>query len=255
MAASTQLNPPAAERKVALITGAARRVGAEIARVLQGAGIDVVLHYRGSAEAAHRLAETLNAQRTHSAYCVQGDLLQAAEVERVAEQAIAWRGRLDFLVNNASTFYATPLGRITHADWSDLMGSNLYAPLFLTQACAPELRRNQGAVVNLVDIHVLRPLLHYSVYCCAKAGLWTLTQALAQELAPEVRVNGVAPGAVLLPEAQDNAETHDDMVARTPLQRAGEPADVAGAVLFLLRDAPYITGQIVPVDGGRSVVE
>jgi len=246
---------PSAARKTALITGAARRVGAEIARTLQRSGVDVLLHYRGSEGEAASLAADLNAERPDSAYCLQGDLLRPDDLERVAAEAVAWRGRLDFLINNASTFYPTPLGDITRAHWDDLIGSNLQVPLFLTQACAPALRRCRGAVVNLVDIHALRPLRQYAVYSCAKAGLWTLTQALAQEMAPEVRVNGVAPGAVLLPEEVMNAETHDAMVARTPLQRAGDPRDVAGAVLFLLCDAPYITGQVLPVDGGRSAVQ
>jgi pteridine reductase len=239
-------------QEVALITGAARRIGAEIARTLHRAGINVLLHYRGSREAAATLAAELNAERPDSARLLQADLLDERATTQLGARAVAEYGHLNYLVNNASTFYATPLGSITGEHWHDLMGSNLKAPLFLTQACAPALRETGGAVVNIVDIHALRPLKDYPLYSAAKAGLWALTQAFARELGPEVRVNGVAPGAILLPEDEANVYTHDSMVERTALKRQGHPSDIARTVLFLLRDAPYITGQVVPVDGGRS---
>jgi pteridine reductase len=238
--------------EVALITGAARRIGAEIARSLHRAGINVILHYRGSREAAATLAEEFNRDRPDSARLLQADLLDVEAVKELAERATEQYGHLDFLVNNASTFYPTPVGEITRQHWDDLMGSNLKAPLFLTQACAPALRARHGAVVNIVDIHALRPLKGYPVYSAAKAGLWALTQAYAHELGPEVRVNGVAPGAILLPEDEANVASHHSMVERTPLRRPGHPSDIARTVLFLLREAPYINGQVVPVDGGRS---
>ncbi len=239
-------------REVALITGAARRIGAEIARTLHRAGVNVLLHYRGSREAAATLAAELNAQRADSALLLQADLLDPRALEDLGERAAAAYGHLDYLVNNASTFYPTPIGEITGEQWEDLMGSNLKAPLFLTQACAPALRATGGAVVNIVDIHAQRPLKGYPLYSTAKAGLWALTQAFARELGPEVRVNGVAPGAILMPESEANMYSHHEMVERTALKRQGHPADIARTVLFLLREAPYITGQVIPVDGGRS---
>lgn len=241
-----------ADHEVVLITGAARRIGAEIARTLHRAGVNVLLHYRGSREAAATLAAELNAERPDSVRLLQADLLDPRKVADLGARAVAEYGHLNYLVNNASTFYATPVGSITEAHWEDLMGSNLKAPLFLTQACAPALRAAGGAVVNIVDIHALRPLKGYPLYSAAKAGLWALTQAFARELGPEVRVNGVAPGAILLPEDEANVYTHEMMVERTALKRQGQPADIARTVLFLLREAPYITGQVIPVDGGRS---
>lgn len=239
-------------QEVALITGAARRIGAEISRTLHRAGVNVLLHYRGSREAAATLAAELNAARPDSVRLLQADLLESRKLTDLGKRAVAEYGHLNYLVNNASTFYPTPLGEITGEHWEDLMGSNLKAPLFLTQACASALRESGGAVVNIVDIHALRPLKGYPLYSAAKAGLWALTQAFARELGPEVRVNGVAPGAILMPEAEANMYTHDEMVERTVLKRQGQPADIARTVLFLLREAPYITGQVIPVDGGRS---
>jgi len=239
-------------REVVLITGAARRIGAEIARTLHRAGVNVLLHYRGSREAAATLAEELNAKRPDSARLLQADLLDPRRLSDLGERAVAAYGHLNYLVNNASTFYPTPVGEITGEQWDDLMGSNLKAPLFLTQACTPALRATAGAVVNIVDIHAQRPLKGYPLYSAAKAGLWALTQAFARELGPEIRVNGVAPGAILMPEAEANQYSHREMVDRTALKRQGHPADIAGTVLFLLREAPYITGQVIPVDGGRS---
>ena len=237
---------------VVLITGGARRIGAAITRDLHAAGLDVVVHCRRSLAEATALTDELNARRPDSARPLQADLLDPQALESLAAQAREFRGRLDGLINNASTFYPTPVGEITMAHWDDLMGSNVRAPLFLTQACAPALRASGGGVVNIVDIHALRPLSGYPVYSAAKAGLWALTQSLARELGPEVRVNGVAPGAILSPEDPANFGTHEAMVERTALKRAGDPADIARTVRFLLLEAPYITGQVIPVDGGRS---
>ena len=240
------------ERRVVLITGGARRIGAAIARELHAAGLDVIVHCRRSRADAEALTDELNARRPDSARPLQADLLDPQAPEALAREAHAWRGRLDFLVNNASTFYPTPVGEITMAHWDDLMGSNVRAPLFLTQACTPALRASGGAVVNIVDIHALRPLSGYPVYSAAKAGLHALTQSLARELGPEVRVNGVAPGAILTPEDPANVAPHEAMVERTALKRPGDPADIARTVRFLLLESPYITGQVIPVDGGRS---
>lgn len=238
-----------------LITGAARRIGASIARTLHAAGARVVLHCHRSREQAERLADELNGARPASCAVVQADLLRLEALEALVEQAASAFGRLDGLVNNASSFHATPFGRIQPAQWEDLVGSNLRAPLFLSQAAAPRLRQARGAIVNVVDIHAERPLRDYLVYSVAKSGLAGLTRALALELAPEVRVNGVAPGAILWPESADHfaAGERERITAQTPLGRIGNPADVAGAVKYLLFDAPFVTGQVMAVDGGRGI--
>jgi pteridine reductase len=239
--------------KVALVTGAARRIGAAIATGLHAAGADVVIHYRGSATAAGALAGVLNAARPDSATTLCADLAEGAGLQGLVDAAAAWRGRLDVLVNNASSFYPTPVGNITEASWNDLIGANLKAPLFLSQAALPHLRRSLGVIVNIVDIHARRPLREHSVYGSAKAGLAMLTRALAKDLAPEVRVNGVSPGAILWPEQGLDEATREAILRQIPLGRVGEPADVAACVLYLVRDAPYVTGQIIAVDGGRSI--
>lgn len=239
---------------VILVTGAARRVGAEIARHLHASGARVALHYRHSAEEANRLAGQLNALRAGSAFAVGGDLARDGLPERVAGEVLTRFGRVDGLVNNASSFFPTEIGEIDRAAWDDLIGSNLKGPLFLTQALAPSLRAQRGAVVNIVDIHAEQPLRHYLLYSVAKSGLAGLTRALALELAPEVRVNGVSPGPIDWPEdGQFSPEERTRIVAHTLLQRTGNPADIARTVRFLLFDAPYITGQILAVDGGRSI--
>ncbi len=238
--------------KVVLITGAARRIGAELARTLHAAGASTVLHHRNSAAEAAELARSLNALRPHSAVTLQADLLETAAIPRLAADAASAFGRLDILVNNASSFFPTPLGQIEERHWNDLVGTNLKAPLFLAQAAARELKTARGLIVNLVDIHALRPLRHYPVYSIAKAGLVALTRSLARELAPEVRVNAVAPGPVLWPEAMD-PDLKQEIIARTLLKRAGSPLDVARAVLFFAAHAPYVTGQVLAVDGGRSL--
>jgi len=239
--------------RVALVTGAARRIGAAIASALHAAGAHVAVHYRGSADDAARLVADLNARRPDSAAAFRADLLQTDAIPALVADVAGWHGRLDVLVNNASTFYPTPLGTITEAQWDDLVGSNLKVPLFLTQAAAPYLRSARGCIVNIVDIHAQRPLRRHLVYGPAKAGLAMLTRALARELAPDVRVNGISPGAILWPQADMNAATKSKILDRVPLARAGDPADIAGCVLYLVRDATYVTGQIIAVDGGRSI--
>lgn len=245
------MNPDSAP--VVLVTGGARRVGAEITRQLHARGARVVVHYRSSADEAEALANALNARRADSVRCVAGDLALADMPERVCDAAVACWDRLDAVVNNASSFYPTAIGEIDALAWDELVGSNLRGPLFLSQAAAPQLRAAGGAIVNIVDIHAERPLKGYPLYCAAKAGLLGLTRALATELAPEVRVNGVSPGPILWPEdGQFPGAEREHIVADTLLRREGSPADIARTVAFLLFDAPYITGQIIAVDGGRS---
>jgi pteridine reductase len=237
-----------------LITGGARRVGAAIARELHAAGANLAIHYRKSGAEAQALADQLNAARAGSAATVQADLMDIGRLPALVECAVRSFGALDVLVNNASTFYATKIGEITPAAFDDLFGTNLRAPLFLSQAAAPELRKARGLIINIVDIHALRPLRHYTTYCAAKAALHMLTRSLAKELGPEVRVNGISPGPVLWPEggAGDPA-VRDKVIQRTILQRMGSPTDIARTALFFAADAPFITGQILAVDGGRSV--
>jgi pteridine reductase len=239
--------------KTALITGGARRVGAVIARTLHAAGANLVVHYRRSASEAAQLADELNGRRTNSAVTMQADLLDIAKLPSLVEFAQRTFGGLDVLVNNASSFYPTPIGEITPAAWDDLVGSNLKVPLFLSQAAAPALRKSNGLIVNIVDIHSLRPLRNYTVYCAAKAGLHMLTRSLAKELGPDVRVNGISPGPVMWPEGQSDDGAREKIVESTLLKRMGTPEDIARTVLFFASSAPFITGQILAVDGGRSV--
>jgi pteridine reductase len=243
------------QHRAVLITGAARRIGAAIARTLHAAGVDVVLHYRQSRAEAEALAAELERQRPRSAQVVQGDLLDVDALPALVEAATRAFGGLDGLVNNASSFHATPFGRMRAADWDELLGSNVRAPLFLAQAAAAALRERRGAIVNIVDIHADRPLRDFPIYSIAKSGLAGLTRALALEMGPEVRVNGVAPGAILWPDddASFPADERSRIVAQTPLGSVGRPEDVAGAVKYLLLDAPFVTGQILAVDGGRAI--
>ena len=242
------------EGKVALVTGAARRVGAAIARRLHAAGASVVLHYRGAEADAAQLEKELNAARAGSALKVKGDLLAPVAPKALVDAALQRFARLDFLVNNASAFFPTALGEIEPGHWEELIGSNLRAPLFLAQAAAPHLALAAGAIVNITDIHAERPLKSYLVYSVAKTALSGLTRALARELGPEIRVNGVAPGPVLWPEDGSFDElTRQRVISHTLLKRAGEPEDIARAVYFLVAEAPYVTGQIIAVDGGRSI--
>jgi pteridine reductase len=238
----------------ALVTGAAKRIGAVIARTLHAAGANIAIHYNRSAAEADELAAELLRSRAKSAFTVGADLLDIAAVERMAAQVLERTGnRLDVLVNNASNFYPTPIGTITLEQWDDLFGSNLKAPLFLSQALVPALRAARGVIVNIVDVHSQRPLRDHPVYGPAKAGLAMLTRSLAKDLGPDVRVNGVSPGAILWPDEGMSDGLRAAIIKQTALKRAGTPEDIAGAVLFLVRDAPYVTGQIIAVDGGRSV--
>lgn len=244
---------PPSPAPLILVTGAARRVGAGIARELHAAGARVALHYRHSADAAAALAADFNARRPDSAFTVGADLARFGAAEELASRVLALGGRLDGLVNNASSFFPTPVGSIDRAAWDELIGSNLMGPLFLSQALAPALQASAGAIVNLVDIHAERPLPQYPLYSAAKAGLAGLTRALAVELAPAVRVNGVSPGPIEWPEdGQFSAAERRGIIDHTLLKRAGSTTDIARTVRFLLFDAPYITGQIIAVDGGRS---
>jgi pteridine reductase len=239
--------------KSILITGAARRVGAETARVLHAAGASVVLHYRSSGEYATALAAELNARRSNSAVSAECDLLDITQFPALIARAVHAFGGLDVLINNASTFYPTPVGDITEIDWDDLLGTNLKAPLFLAQAANAALRERAGLVLNIADIHGLRPLRRYPVYSIAKAGLIMLTKALARELGPHVRVNAVAPGPVMWPADGLDKELQEKIIRRTALKRAGSAEEVAHACLYFASDAGYVTGQVLAVDGGRSI--
>ncbi len=239
--------------RTALVTGAARRVGATIVRVLHGAGANVVVHYRSSAEDAARLAAELNAARAGSATVAECDLLDLTQHSGLIATAVEAFGALDILVNNASTFYPTPIGDIAPIDWDDLVGTNLKAPLFLAQAAAPALHGRGGLIINLADIHGMRPLRRYPVYSLAKAGVIMLTLALARELGPHVRVNAVAPGPVMWPEDGMDPALQAKILARTALKRPGSAVDVARACLYFAAEAPYVTGQVLAVDGGRSI--
>lgn len=243
---------PLAARAV-LVTGAARRVGAAIARGLHANGANVAVHFHRSAADATALVDELNRARENSAIAIQGDLLDVARLPDIVAATVRAFGRLDVLVNNASSFYPTPLGEITPSQWDDLLGTNLKAPLFLAQAAAPQLRQSQGLIVNMIDIHGQRPLPRHPVYSTAKAGLAMLTRSLARELAPEVRVNGIAPGPILWPEGGIDAELKQEIIDKTLLKRSGCTDDIVRAMLFFAKDAPFVTGQIIAVDGGRSV--
>jgi pteridine reductase len=237
----------------ALITGAGRRVGAAIARTLHGQGAGVGIHYRESAADATALARELNGLRPNSALTMHADLHDTEKLGALVGKVIAHAGRLDILVNNASSFYPTPLAGVTEQQWTDLFGTNLKAPLFLARAALPHLKARRGVIINIVDIHAIRPLRDHTMYGAAKAGLAFLTRALARDLAPDIRVNGVAPGAILWPEGGVSDQTRETVLKQIPLKRVGEPADIASCVLYLVRDAPYVTGQIIAVDGGRSI--
>jgi pteridine reductase len=232
--------------QTALITGAARRVGAQLARALHAEGANLAIHCHRSLAEAERLSAA-------SAQVFGADLRDASQPAHLVAQTCTRFGGLNLLINNASSFYPTPLGTITLAQWQDLMGTNLQAPLFMAQAAAEPLKASRGTIINIVDIHGLRPLRDYTVYSTAKAGLIMLTRALARELAPEVRVNAVAPGAVLWPEAGMDEQRQEKILEQTPLHRPGSPADIARAVLFFAAESPFVTGQILAVDGGRSV--
>lgn len=247
--------PDSNNHAVALITGAAQRIGATIARTLHQRGYRVLLHYRNNVDAAQTLAAELNQQRGDSCRCLQADLCQIEQVEQLAQQAVQAFGRLDVLINNASDFYPTAIGNATADDWHALFGSNLQGPFFLSQALTPALRQQHGCIVNLIDIHAEKPLREHTLYCMAKAGLRMMTLSLAKELGPEVRVNGVAPGAILWPEQGQplDEQAQQGIIERTALKRTGTPEDISRTVIFLVDGADYITGQIIAVDGGRSL--
>ena len=236
-----------------LITGGAKRLGAAIGRRLHAAGANVVVHYHQSRPAADALVAEFEALRAGSALAVRADLHDVAHLPGLAQAALARFGRLDVLVNNASTFYPTPVGSITLQQFDDLIGTNLRAPLFLSQAAAPALRESRGLIINMVDIHGRRPLKAHPVYSAAKAGLIMLTRSLARELGPEVRVNAIAPGPVLWPEGGLEQSLQNEIISKTALKRSGSPEDIARAAYFFAVEAPYVTGQILPVDGGRSI--
>ncbi len=244
-----------ADTKVALVTGGAQRIGARLCRALHEAGYTIALHYRSSAIAGEALAAELNVLRRRSVTCFQAALGDRSAAEKLAGEVIDHLGRVDLLVNNASTFYPTPIGSVGEEDWDTIIGSNLKGPFFLCQALADSLRENRGNIINMIDIHGERPLADHSVYSTAKAGLAMLTKSLARELAPEVRVNGISPGAILWPKSDeaDDGERRERQLKRVPLGRKGDPQDIAEVVLFLAERAPYITGQVIAVDGGRSL--
>ena len=240
-------------QKNILITGAARRIGAACARLLHGEGCNVFLHYRASKDEALALCDELNQIRTHSAYSMQADLLNSTELKALADEAVTVWGGIDVLVNNASSFYPTALTEVTEQQWDELLGSNLKVPFFLAKALSDTLLKNQGCIVNIVDIHAERGLKGYPVYSIAKAGLVAMTKVLAKELGPVVRVNAIAPGAIIWPETLESEQQQQEILQRIVLKRQGQPEDIAKAVRFLIQDADYITGQILTVDGGRTL--
>ena len=251
----TQHSGPALAGQTALVTGGARRIGAALVRALHAAGAEVVIHCRHSRTEADALAAELDALRPGSAHAIVADLHAPEACADTVAEAHAISGRLDIVVNNASTFYPTPVGQIDADAFDDLVGSNLRAPTFIAQAAAPALRATGGCIVNLADIHGQRPRTGYPVYCAAKAGLIMLTQALARDLAPEIRVNAIAPGSILWPEGPGDldAATREAVLEATPLGRQGTPDDIAAALMYLVRDAPFVTGQVLGVDGGRGI--
>lgn len=246
-------SPASLTNRVALITGGVARIGAAIAQALHAEGCDLILHYRHSVAAATELKARLEQERPHSVHLVQADLTAPGAIEVLHTSVEQFRQQLDVLVNNASSFYPTPLPEAQPEQWDDLLGTNVRAPFFLTQALAPHLSTSRGCVINLVDIHAERPLARHPIYSIAKAGNAMMVKTLARELGPSVRVNGIAPGAILWPQSGLDGADQAAILERTALQRAGEPEDIARTLLFLVRDAPYITGQIIAVDGGRTL--
>lgn len=239
--------------KVALITGAAARLGEASTRLLHQAGCDVIVHYRSSSAKADKLVAELNENRSNSALTVQADLCDQSAPEKLIGEALAWKNRLDVLINNASSYYPTPVGSATQSQWDDLFGSNARAPFFLAQAAAPALKVSQGCIVNMVDIHADRPNADHPIYCMAKAANAMLVKSLARDLAPDIRVNGVAPGAALWPEGYMADSERQEILQRIPMGRPAGAQQIAEAVLFMVNGSDYITGQIIAVDGGRSV--
>jgi len=249
----TQKHQKTANEPVVLITGGARRVGSVVARYLHAQGFRIALHYRNSAKEARHLQTELQEKREASVLLLQADLLAVNKLTHMVQTVIDVWGRLDVLINNASSFYPTTMGTVTEHDWEDLLGSNLKAPFFLSQAAAPHLAKQQGCIINLTDIHADRPLKNHPVYSIAKAGLVTATKALARELGPQVRVNAIAPGAIMWPEADMDDLAKQRIISSTALKRHGDPLDIARTAWFLINDAKYITGQVIAVDGGRTL--
>ena len=245
--------PDSRHTKVALVTGGARRIGAEIARCLHAEGMNIALHYRTSVDDARRLRDELHAARPASVRLFEADLCDTAAIKDMVASVTSAFTRMDVLVNNAASFFATPVGTIDDAAYQDLLDTNLKAPLFLAQAAALQLAMAKGCIVNIADIYGLKPLAAHAAYCAAKAGLIMLTRSLALELAPDIRVNAIAPGAILWPESGCDEIDRAAVLAKTPMGRAGDPADIAQSVLFLVRDADYVTGQVIKVDGGRAI--
>jgi pteridine reductase len=245
--------PDSLQSKVALITGGARRIGAEIARCLHGSGMNIALHYRTSLDDARRLRDELNATRPASAQLFEADLRDRLAIKEMVASVTDTFMRMDVLVNNASAFSATPLGAIDDGAYQDLLDINLKAPLFLAQAVVPQLRSAKGCIINIADIYGLKPLAAHVVYCASKAGLIMMTRSLALELAPDIRVNAIAPGTILWPETDCDDIERAAVLAGTPMGRAGDPVDIAQTVLFLVREAHYVTGQVIKVDGGRAI--
>lgn len=239
-------------KKTALITGGAARIGAAIARELHSHGIDIVIHYRNSVEKAAALVDELNTIRSNSATTVQGDLLDHETIPRIIDEVAVFNNDLSILINNASSFYATPVGEVTEQEWNDLIGTNMKAPFFLAQAAAKWLKKSSGCIVNLVDVHGIRPKKGFPVYSMAKAANAMMVKTLARELGPEVRVNGVAPGVILWPEQEIGDIQKTQILSKVPLARPGQIEDIARTVRFLVTEADYITGQVIPVDGGRT---
>lgn len=240
-------------KKWILITGAAKRVGAKMAELLHSNGFNIVIHYNSSSEAANNLSAKLNQERTGSSIIIGGNLTDDSAIETLIPNVIEQTGRLDVLINNASTFYPTPIEKITLEDWDNLFGTNLKAPLFLSKHAAKHLKDSEGSIINIVDIHARKPLKNHPVYGPAKSGLAMLTKSLAKDLAPSVRVNGIAPGMILWPENEPSEIIKNNILDQIPLKRSGSPEDIANCALFLIKEAPYITGQIIPIDGGRSI--
>lgn len=239
--------------KVALVTGAARRIGAEIARTLHENGMNIVIHYNTSEEAAFELVTALNKQRQNSAIAIRAQLDDMESLKSLIQQAVADFQRLDVVVNNASRFYRTLMGEVTDLVWEDLLNSNLKAPFFLSQAAMPYLKETKGMIINITDIYGVRPLKDYPVYCISKGALEIATKVLARELGPEIRVNAIAPGSIIWPEGVNSLsqEEKENIINSTSLMRSGEAQDIAKAALFFVRDAPYVTGQILMIDGGK----
>ena len=242
-----------ANNKWALITGGSKRIGAKMAETLHDVGINIAIHFNSSSDSATELCAQLNAKRADSSITLKADLTNQEALEHLVPSLIEQTHRLDVLINNASTFYPTPIQSITLTDWDDLMGTNLKAPLFLCKYAAEHLIKSSGVILNIIDIHAKKPLKDHSIYGSAKAGLATLTRSLAKDLAPDVRVNGISPGLILWPEDEPPEDIKNNILEQIPLKNPGTPEDIAQCALFFIQDAPYATGQIIAVDGGRSI--